>query len=232
MRHIPDGLMLFAAGLGTRMGALTAERPKPLIPVAGRALIDHALDLTNGLGLKRIVVNLHYRADMIRSHLADRADIVFSAETETLLETGGGLKAALPMLRGSPVLTLNTDAVWFGPNPLVVLGDAWDSTRMDALLLMVPTDSAFGHRGRGDFAADTEGRLRRGGGYVYVGAQMITTETVAAIPDRAFSLNRVWDDIASKGRLFGAVYPGQWCDVGQPQSIALAEVMLAGMRNV
>jgi N-acetyl-alpha-D-muramate 1-phosphate uridylyltransferase len=232
MRHIPDSLMLFAAGFGTRMGAMTAERPKPLIPVAGRALIDHALDLTNGLRLKRILVNLHYRADMIRSHLEDRADIVFSAETETILETGGGLKAALPMLPGSPVLTLNTDAVWSGPNPLLVLGDAWDGSRMDALLLMVPTESAIGHRGRGDFAADTQGRLRRGTGFIYVGAQIIRTEAVAAVPDRVFSLNRVWDAMASSGRLFGAVYPGRWCDVGQPQSIALAETMLAKARDV
>jgi N-acetyl-alpha-D-muramate 1-phosphate uridylyltransferase len=232
MRHIPDSLMLFAAGFGTRMGAMTAERPKPLIPVAGRALIDHALDLTDGLGLKRIVVNLHYRADMIRSHLEDRTDVVFSAETETILETGGGLKAALPVLRGSPVLTLNTDGVWSGPNPLVVLGDAWDGSRMDALLLMIPTESAVGHRGRGDFAADTEGRLRRGRGFVYVGAQIIRTEAVAMVPDRVFSLNRVWDDMASAGRLFGAVYPGRWCDVGQPQSITLAETMLAKARDV
>ncbi len=232
MRHIPDSLMLFAAGFGTRMGPLTATRPKPLIPVAGRALIDHALGLTCGLGLKRIVVNVHYRADMIRAHLKDRTDVVFSAETETILETGGGLKAALPMLGGSPVLTLNTDAIWSGPNPLAVLGDAWDDSRMDALLLMVPTGRAVGHQGRGDFAADTEGRLQRGGGFVYVGAQIIRTEPVAAVPDRVFSLNRVWDEMASAGRLFGAIYPGQWCDVGQPQSIALAETMLTGARSV
>lgn len=232
MRHLPDSLMLFAAGFGTRMGRLTAEQPKPLIPVAGRALVDHALDLTQGLGLKRIVVNVHYRPDMIRTHLQDRTDILFSAETETILETGGGLKAALPMLRGSPVLTLNTDAVWSGPNPLVVLGDAWDGGRMDALLLMVPTDRAIGHRGRGDFAADAAGRLRRGDGFVYVGAQIIRTEAVSAVPDRVFSLNRIWDDMSTAGRLFGAIYPGQWCDVGQPQSIALAEAMLAKVHDV
>ena len=114
MRHLPDALMLFAAGFGTRMGDLTADRPKPLIEVGGRALIDHALEQARDAGLGRIVVNVHYLADQVRSHLADSGDILISDETETILETGGGLKNALPLLGGDTVFTLNTDAVWTG----------------------------------------------------------------------------------------------------------------------
>jgi N-acetyl-alpha-D-muramate 1-phosphate uridylyltransferase len=232
MRHIPDSLMLFAAGFGTRMGAMTRDRPKPLIPVAGRALIDHALEQTRGLGLNRIVVNLHYRAEMIRAHLAGWDRVTFSDETETLLETGGGLKAALPLLSGNSVLTLNSDAVWAGPSPLVCLRDAWNGARMDALLLLLPTSHAAGHQGHGDFTADAEGRLQRGTDLVYSGAQIIRTEDVAAYPVRQFSLNRVWDGMAERDRLFGLIYPGRWCDVGQPESIALAEAMLTERSDV
>ncbi len=218
-------LMLFAAGLGTRMGALTAERPKPLLPVAGRPLIDHALALARGAGAAPVVVNLHWKAAMLRGHLAG-AGVLLSDESERLLETGGGLRAARPLLGPGPVWTLNSDAAWTGPNPLRTLDAGWRDG-MEALLLLVPRERARGHAGAGDFALLPDGRLARGGPWVYTGAQILRTEGLAAIPEEAFSLNRLWDAMRARGGLFGAVHPGGWCDVGRPEGLAEAEALLA-----
>ncbi|MFB2531982.1 nucleotidyltransferase family protein [Paracoccus sp. p3-h83] len=226
MRTTPDALMLFAAGLGTRMGALTATRPKPLIPVGGRCLLDHALDLAQGAGLPRVVANVHYLPDQIRAHLAGR-DVAISDETDKLLETGGGLRKALPLLGAGPVLTLNTDAVWTGPNVLAALRTAW-RPGMGALVALVPLDRATGHRGSGDFALDDQGRITRPGPFVYTGAQAIDPADLALIDQDAFSLNLLWNRMIARGRMFGLIHPGGWCDVGQPQSIPLAEALLAG----
>jgi MurNAc alpha-1-phosphate uridylyltransferase len=223
----PRAILLFAAGFGTRMGALTADRPKPLIEVAGRALLDHALAQADAAGLASKVVNAHYRADRIAAHLAPRADVAISRETPEILDTGGGLRHALPLLGPGPVFTLNTDAVWTGPNPLDTLARAWEPARMDALLLLVPTDRARAHSGPGDFARGADGRLSRGAGLIFTGAQIVATAAVQAHPPGAFSLNAVWDGIAARGRLFGALHPGEWCDVGHPGGIAAAERMLA-----
>lgn len=220
MRNDPDALMLFAAGLGTRMGALTAAQPKPLIPVAGRPLIDHALALARGL---RVVVNTHYLADQVAAHVAGRA--VVSHEPD-LLETGGGLKAALPLLGPEPVFTLNSDAVWTGANPLAELRAAWDADRMDVLVLLIPRAAARGHAGAGDFLTVAQGRIARGPGAVYSGAQIIRPALVADWPERVFSLNRVWDAAIARGRAFGVLHEGGWCDVGRPEGIAAAEAML------
>lgn len=216
--------MLFAAGFGTRMGALTAERPKPMIKVAGRPLIDHALDLAAPLGLRRTVVNTHYKPAPLRAHLAGR-DVMISHEDE-ILETGGGLRQALPLLGDRPVFTMNSDAVFRGPNPLELLRAAWRPEAMDALLLCVPLGRAIGHAGEGDFVLDPAGRLTRGKGEVYTGLQIIKTEGLEAIPDQAFSLNQLWNRIQPEGRLYGISYPGDWCDVGRPEGIGLAEAML------
>lgn len=228
MRHDPDALMLFAAGFGTRMGALTQDRPKPLLPVGGRALLDHALDLAAPLNWSSIVVNAHFKADQIATHLANRPDIHLSVEHPMVLETGGGLRHALPLLGAGPVTTLNTDAVWAGPNPLALLRAAWNPDQMDALLLLVPGDRALGHTGHGDFIA-RNGRLRRGAGDIYTGAQIIQTDLLPGIRQPAFSLNVVWDQMLATNRLFGLIYPGQWCDVGRPDCIPLAERMLANV---
>lgn len=134
MRNDPSSVMIFAAGFGTRMGDLTKDRPKPLINVAGKALIDHALDRVTAYGAGTVVVNLHYKPELMRAHLADRG-ILFSEEQPEILETGGGLKAALPLLGDRPVFTMNSDAVWSGANPLRQLSQVWDPERMDALLL-------------------------------------------------------------------------------------------------
>ena len=223
----PAALMLYAAGFGTRMGALTADRPKPLIEVAGRPLIDHALALVPP-GL-RVVVNTHYRAEQIAAHVAGRG-LLLSHEPE-LLDTGGGLRAALPLLDADPVYTLNTDAAWTGPNPLTTLAAAWDAARMDALLLVLPMARATGHKGTGDFAIAADGALSRGPGFVpavvHTGAQILSPRLLDAVPDRIFSSNRLWDAAEARGRLFGVMHPGGWCDVGHPGSIPLAEAMLA-----
>lgn len=217
--------MVFAAGFGTRMAPLTADRPKPLIEVGGRALLDHALALAEGQRITRIVVNAHYRADQVVRHLAGH-DVTVLTEAPEILDTGGGLRAALPVLGDGPVFTLNSDAVWSGPNPLATLGAAWDPARMDALLLLLPPENARGHAGPGDFRRDAQGRLERGPGLVYSGAQIVNPARLAEIPDRVFSLNRLWDLLADEGRLFGALHGGGWCDVGRPASIALAEALL------
>lgn len=228
MRPLPPTLMLFAAGLGTRMGALTAERPKPLIPVAGQPLIDHALGLADGAGITRIVANTHYLAPMVEAHLARRGTAI-SREDPDILETGGGLKAALPLLGTDPVLTLNTDAVWTGANALIQLIEGWDGARMDGLLLLLPAASATGHRGKGDFVMQPDGRLIRAKGAegaVYLGAQMLRTEGLADVTEKVFSLNLLWDRMIADGRLYGLIHQGGWCDVGRPEGIALAEAML------
>lgn len=228
MRHRPGALMLFAAGFGTRMGALTADRPKPLVPVAGRPLIDHALALADAAGLGRIAVNLHYRGDRIARHLAARRDIALSWERGPILDTGGGLRAALPLLPPGPVVTLNTDAVWTGPNPLAALAAAWDGATMDALLLLLPGAAATGHAGPGDFTLHPDGRLTRGGPYVYLGAGVMNPAALEGVPGPAFSLNRAWDRLIAAGRCHGLIHTGGWCDVGHPGGIALAEAMLHG----
>lgn len=218
--------MLFAAGFGTRMRPLTDDRPKPLIEVAGRPLADHALDQTRGLGLRRIVANLHYKPERLAAHLAAQG-VETTLETPDILDTGGGLRQALPLLGAGPVYTLNTDAVWAGPSPLALLRDAWEPERMDALLCLVPVARATGYAGAGDFSLDDEGRLTRGAGHVYGGAQIVKTERLSEIADRVFSLNRLWDLLQRDGRLYGCIYEGGWCDVGRPSGIATAERLLA-----
>ncbi|MGY3438517.1 MULTISPECIES: nucleotidyltransferase family protein [unclassified Marinovum] len=222
----PQAALLFAAGLGTRMRPLTDDRPKPLIEVGGRTLIDHALDLVAPLGLPRVVANAHYHAEMMAAHLAGRG-VTISEEQPQVLETGGGLKQALPLLGTGPVFTLNTDAVWHGPNPLTALRKAWNPEVMDALLLCIPLENAHGHKGRGDFLLDAEGRLSRGPGLVYSGLQIVKTEGLATIEKSAFSMWDLWHPMLAAGRMFGLPYGGHWCDVGYPEAIGIAEDMLA-----
>jgi len=222
----PQAAMLFAAGFGTRMAPLTDTRPKPLIEVGGRTLLDHTLDLCHAAGLEHLVVNTHYKADQIQTHLQGQK-VQISHETPQILETGGGLRHALPLLGPGPVYTLNTDAIWTGPNPLTALAQAWDGTRMEALLMCVPLDSARGHAGSGDFTRAENGRLSRPGPLIYGGIQIIKPDGLSEIDQTSFSLNVLWRDMAARGRLYGAVHSGAWCDVGQPESLSLAAEMLA-----
>jgi MurNAc alpha-1-phosphate uridylyltransferase len=231
---MPDAakaLMLFAAGVGARMGPLVADRPKPMIKVAGRPLIDHALRQVRQAGIGRVVVNSHYLAHAISDHLSG-SGVEISHEHARLLDTGGGLKFALPLLGRAPVFTLNCDAVWAGDNPLLTLQAAWDASRMDALLLLVERENATGHTGPGDFHRTDDGHLSRGPGYVYTGAQILKTGLLDEVRESAFSLNLIWDMMQSRGRLFGVIHQGAWCDVGRPESIRAAENMLAKSRDV
>lgn len=221
-------LMVFAAGFGTRMGALTANCPKPLVKVAGKALIDHTLDLASSAGAGPVAVNLHYLADQMIHHLQGQ-NLLLSVERDEILETGGGLRQALPLLGQGPVMTLNSDAIWTGQNPLSQLAAQWDSDRMDALLLLLPASKALGHTGHGDFLLAPDGRITRakgGPGDVYLGAQILRTDGLAAIDQKVFSLNLLWDDMIAKGRAYGLVHDGGWCDVGRPDGIATAEALL------
>ncbi|MFZ3580677.1 nucleotidyltransferase family protein [Loktanella sp. DJP18] len=217
-------VMLFAAGLGTRMAPLTDHRPKPLMTVGDRTLLDHALDLTQVSCVGPKVVNVHYLADMVRQHLSGQ-HIAISSEDALLLDTGGGLRHAMPLLGQGPVMTLNTDAVWRGQNPLSLLATAWRPD-MEALLLLVPPADAVGHTGKGDFSIGADGRLTRAPGAIYTGAQIIRTDRLGDVPQDVFSLNVMWDAMAARGGLFGVIYDGVWCDVGRPESIALAETLL------
>ena len=158
-------------------------------------------------------------------HLAGR-DVQTIVEQPDILETGGGLRNALPLLGNGPVFTMNTDAIWAGPNPLSLLANAWNPAKMDALLMGVPVAQAVGHAGDGDFTMDADGQLKRGPGVVYGGVQIIKTDLLETISERAFSLNLLWDVMLNCGRMYGLAYPGRWCDVGHPGGITLAEDML------
>lgn len=217
--------MLFAAGFGTRMKHLTQDRPKPMVEVGGRPLIDHALALARDLPAQKTVANLHYKPEMLQRYLAPQ-HVETVLEAPRILDTGGGLRNALPQLDANTVMTLNTDAIWCGPNPLALLDAAWQPERMDALLMCIPKARALGHAGAGNFIAGAEGQIKRGNGAIYGGAQIIRTDILDDIPEAVFSLNRVWDLLIAKNRLYAIQYPGKWCDVGHPEGIGLAENLL------
>ena len=219
MHDRPGALMVFAAGFGTRMGVLTRDRPKPLVDLGGRPMIDHVLALAAEAGIGRIVVNAHYRAEMIAHHVAPLG-IAVSHETPDILDTGGGLRQALPLLGSEVVYAANADVLWTGENPFTELARRWEPERMDALLLCTRVP------GRGDFAME-DGRLSRGGDVTYTGAQILRASALDAVPDRVFSLNVVWDRIAATGRLCGMIHDGDWRDVGHAEGLAAAEALLA-----
>jgi len=223
-------ILLFAAGFGTRMGALTKNKPKPLIKVAGTTLLDHALHLAETANVGQKVVNIHYCGDQIRDHLQEK-EVSISDETALIRDTGGGLRHALPLLHGSPVLTLNTDAVWVGANPIPALLDAW-TDEMACLLLLVPRDNVHGHKGEGDFITETNGQLTRGPGAIYSGLQLVRPALLDEIEYDVFSMNRVWDIAEKRGTLYGIHYDGAWCDVGQPESIPIAEALIKASKDV
>lgn len=222
---MPNAIMMFAAGFGTRMGALTANQPKPLVPVRGKPLFQHALDIVQEHGALRCVANVHYQAEKMTVY-AEKNGVRVSPEFPDILDTGGGLRQALPLLKSDPVFTLNTDAVWQGPNPLDVLQAAWRPEDMDALLLCVPLKQTVGHVGNGDFLIAPDGQISRGRGMAYTGVQILKTDSLSGVEDTVFSLNKVWDLLAERGRLFGVPYDGIWCDVGTPKGVKLAEEML------
>jgi MurNAc alpha-1-phosphate uridylyltransferase len=228
--------MIMAAGLGKRMRPLTATRPKPLIEVAGKALLDHVLDRLRAAGVRKVVVNVHYLADAVEAHLATRdhgLDVVISDERKLLLETGGGLVHAADLIDSDPFLAVNSDNLWVdGPaDTLKLLASHWDDSKMDALLLLVPLARAQNHKGMGDFHMTRTGRLRRRersrvAPFVFTGIQMMSKRLLRDAPTGPFSTNIFWDRAIAEGRCFGAVHQGLWFDVGTPTSIKLTEAAL------
>lgn len=228
----PRRAMLLAAGKGERMRPLTDIRPKPLIKVAGRTLIDHALDRLATVGVTEVVVNLHYRGDMLRDHLCERnrPRIVFSDETAKLLDTGGGVVNALPLLGDAPFFVHNCDSFWLEGvgNTLAQMIARWDPAHMDALLLVAPLVSAMGFDGPGDYVMDSCGRLIRNrerimAPFAYCGVQICSPALFADAPAAPFSTVRLWDRAEEAGRLFGIRHDGEWFHVGTPAALALAE---------
>jgi N-acetyl-alpha-D-muramate 1-phosphate uridylyltransferase len=232
-----DSCMVLAAGLGRRMRPLTDSLPKPLIPVAGKTLLDHALDMAAGANISRAIVNVHYFPEAVEAHVAQRTgtpEITISDERGILLETGGGVLKALPLIARNTVAVFNADNVWVdgatGTADEVLT--AWRPDIMDVLLLLTPTDTAIGYDGPGDFNLSADAQLIRRGSdaradYVYAGIHVLKTQLFNGMEIAPFSLNRVWDIAATHGRLFGVVHSGRWYHVGTPEGVMLANNALS-----
>ena len=230
-----DTAMLLAAGLGTRMRPLTDERPKPLVEVDGKPLIDHGLERLRAAGVKKAVVNVHYLADMLEAHLAKvtTPEIIISDERAELLETGGGLAKALPELGDKPFLVVNTDSVWVeSVTPaLTRLMERWKDDAMDCQLLVCPTVSSLGYNGTGDFNLLPDGRLERRierevAPFVFTGAYMMHPRLFKNAPEGKFSMNVLFDKAIKEGRLHGVRHDGQWLEINTPQSVDVASATL------
>ena len=231
-----DTAMVLAAGLGKRMRPLTAAQPKPMVRVAGKPLIDHALDRLRDAGVARAVVNVHYLADVLEAHVSARAapKVTISDERAQLLETGGGMIKALPHLP-DPFFALNADNIWLdGPNnAFVELSRRWNPDQMDALLLLVPHARAANFNGPGDFHMDALGQLsrRRDGRiapFIYTGIQLVSHRLLRDGPEGPFSTNILWNRAIAEGRLYGLSFSGLWFEVGTPQAIRPTEEALTG----
>lgn len=234
----PDRAIVLAAGLGTRMRPYNGEIPKPLVEVGGKKLIDHALDRLAAVGVERAVVNVHYRADQLEHHLASRQHptIVISDERSALLGTGGGIAKALSLIGDAPFYLLNSDTLWLdGVKPnLARLGDSFDPTKMDALLLLAPTAISVGYSGRGDYVMLPNGKLRRRAErevapFVYAGAAVLSPRLFADAPQGGFALTVLFDRAAEAERLYGLRLDGLWMHVGTPDAVVAAEAALAGL---
>ncbi|MFN5128635.1 MAG: nucleotidyltransferase family protein [Sphingomonadaceae bacterium] len=236
VKHV-DTAMIMAAGKGTRMMPLTADRPKPLIEVGGVALLDHVLDHVRDAGIGKIVVNVHYRAEQIEQHLAAFAadlELRISDERDVLRDTGGGLVHALPLISDDPFICVNADNWWTnaGENALLQLMAHWDDAHMDVLMLVMPLETAHNSQGIGDFNMDADGRLSRRKGdapapFVWTGIQMLSKRLIVDPPSDVFSTNIFWDRAIAQGRCMGILHDGLWFDVGYPAAIAATEAKLA-----
>ncbi|OBX20634.1 mannose-1-phosphate guanylyltransferase [Erythrobacter sp. QSSC1-22B] len=235
---VSDTAMVMAAGLGKRMRPLTASQPKPLVRVAGKALIDYTLDRLADAGVARAVVNVHYLADALEAHVRDRQspEVVISDEREALLETGGGLvKARDAGLLPDPVFCSNADSIWLeGPrNAFADLSAVWDPERMDALLLLVSHSQTHNFTGPGDFYMDGGGRLSRKlpsriAPFIFTGIQLLSHRLLRDPPEGKFSTNVLWDRAIGEGRLYGAAFTGRWIEVGRPEHLKTAAEVLRG----
>ena len=227
--------MVLAAGLGTRLRPVAGDRPKPLVHLARKPLIDHVLDRLADAGITRAIVNVHHKAAQIEQHLAARQipKIIISDERGQRLETGGGIKQALPLLPEGGFIVHNSDAVWQERNVsnLERLMAAWNAERMDCLLLLVLGSAAVGYTGRGDFSLDADGRIRRRRAdevvpFVFTGVQILHPRAFAGTPDGPFSNNLVWNQAMLTGRAFGLRLDGLWMHVGKPEELAAAELAM------
>lgn len=234
-RTTPRHAMVLAAGLGTRMRPLTDTLPKPLVAVAGQPLIDHVLDRLADAGIEQAVVNVHHMADAIEQHVKPRLRprVTVSDERGTLLDTGGGVVKALPLLGDAPFFHMNSDTIWIeGVTPnLTRLAGMFDPERMDVALLLAATATSIGYEGRGDFLMGPDGRLQRRverevAPFVYAGAAILSPAAFKNAPRGAFSLNRIFDEAAEAGRLFGSRLEGTWMHVGTPAAIKAAEAAI------
>lgn len=235
-RWEPETAMILAAGLGTRLRPITNDMPKPLVRVAGKTLIDYGLDALEAAGIQKTVVNVHYLADQIVAHLKHRGvrGLEISDERECLMDSGGGVKKALPLIGNKPFFLLNGDSFWlegFKSN-LKLLCDSWDASKMDILLLLTGFSSTVGYDGNGDFDMDSEGRLsrrseRKIAPFVYAGAAILDAKVFENTPDSPFSLNMLFDRAIAEDRLFGARMDGLWLHVGTPEAISEAESAIA-----
>jgi MurNAc alpha-1-phosphate uridylyltransferase len=233
---MPGSAFVLAAGLGTRMRPYNGHVPKPLVQIGGKSLIDYSLDRLADAGVERAVVNVHHLADTLEHHLASRRSpqIVISDERDALLGTGGGIAKALPQLGSAPFFLVNSDTVWLdGVKPnFTRLAEAFDPAAMDALLLLATTAGSVGYAGRGDYAMEPDGRLRRRGEgevvpFVYGGAAILSPALFDDAPAGAFALTALFDRAEADGRLFGLRLEGVWMHVGTPEAVAAAEAALA-----
>ena len=229
---MPKIAMILAAGFGKRLRPITNKTPKPMLKVAGRTLLDHSIDHLVDSSIEKIVINIHHLGSLIEQHITRRTDVevVISDESDELLETGGGIMKALPLLGEDPFFVINGDVLWLdGPTPaLQRLASTWNHKHMDALLLLHSTVEAYGYDGKGDFIVDPGGALvrqpeREISPYLFAGVQILQAKALSEAPVGPFSLNLIYDKAIEQGRLFGLINDGEWFHIGTANGLSEAE---------
>lgn len=231
-RPMTRSAIILAAGLGQRMRPLSDTLPKPLIPVAGKSMLERTFEHLKRARVSNIVVNTHYLSPLITDWVKAQHPQTLISHEDILLETGGGIKNALSLLGENPFFALNGDSVWCGPESLRNMEKSWIEETMDALLLLIPREKAHGYEGLGDFLMDPQGRLSRPKSgqqapYVYIGVQLLTSQLFQDAPQGPFSMNLLWDKALAKDRLYGYVHEGEWFHISTPQDLEKYEPMIA-----
>lgn len=227
-----ESAMILAAGLGLRMRPLTNHLPKPLIPVAGRTMLERAFEHLKKIKISKIVVNTHYLAPIVEGYIKNNYPNTLISHEDILLETGGGIKKALPLLGEKAFFTLNGDSIWSGFESLVAMKKVWDERTMDALLLLIPREKAYGYEGRGDFFMSQEGHLSRPeqhvtAPFVYIGVQLVNPCLFQNAPEGPFSMNLLWDEALRNGRLYGYIHEGECFHISTPEDLQKYEPIVA-----